>query len=167
MRRLTLSNGIARTAVLLAALVALGACASSQQARLASLGPLQTALTTSPEELRARADRNDASAQLSLSLLYEYGQGGVERDPIEAYRLRKAATASRGSTPITTYIAGLNGKPGRVSMIFVPRYDVAPFQATINLACSQALAQDDRSPEAVGACGGEANYAELAARWRR
>jgi len=166
-RRLILSNGIARTAVLVLSVVALGACATSQQTRLASLGPLQTALTTSPEELRARADRNDASAQLSLSLLYEYGQGGVERDPIEAYRLRKAATASRGSTPITTYIAGLNGKPGRVSMIFVPRYDVAAFQATINVACSQALAKDDRSPEAIEACGGEANYTELAARWRR
>ncbi|MFT4252661.1 MAG: SEL1-like repeat protein [Caulobacter sp.] len=162
-----MSNGIARTAVLLLALDALGACATSQEARRASLGPLQAALTTPPETLRARADRNDASAQLSLSLLYEYGQGGVARDPIEAYRLRKAATASRGSTPITTYIAGLNGKPGRVSMIFVPRYDVAPYQATVNVVCSQALDRDDRSPEAVEACGGEVSHAELAARWRR
>ncbi|MBI1686617.1 hypothetical protein [Caulobacter hibisci] len=145
----------------------LTACASTPEARRASLGPLRTALTTSPELLRERADRNDGAAQLSLALLYEYGQGGVERDPMESFRLRSAATRTRGSTPITTYIAGLNGKPGRVSMIFVPRYDITPSQALVNLACGKALATGDRSPVALEACGGEVGYDQLAAVWRR
>lgn len=160
-----MSNRIARTLVLILAAAALGGCAT-QPVRVTSLGPLKAALTTSPDQLRARAALNDAPAQLSLSLLYAYGRGGVERDLVEADRLLDAAMASRGTTPITTYIAGLNGKPGRVSMIFVPRYGVASTQATANFACTRALARNDRSPEAMDTCGGEANYAELAALWR-
>ncbi|WP_146198037.1 hypothetical protein [Caulobacter endophyticus] len=145
----------------------LAGCATTPEGRFASLGPLRAALSTSPEALQARADRNDANAQMALSLLYHYGLGGVERDPGQAFLLRSRATAQRGSTPITTYIPGINGKPGRVSMIFVPRYDVSAAQAASNAACADALAKGDRSPQAVEPCGGEARYDQLAAGWRR
>ena len=145
----------------------LAGCATTPEARFASLGPLRAALNTSPEMLRALAERDDANAQMALSLLYQYGQGGVERDPGRAFLLRSRATAQRGSTPITTYIPGINGKPGRVSMIFVPRYDVSAAQAAFNAACADALARGDRSPKAVEPCGGEARYDQLAAGWRR
>lgn len=147
--------------------VLLAGCATTPEARFASLGPLRTALSTSPETLYQQADRNDANAQMALSLLYQYGQGGLEKDPIQALVLRQQATAQRGSTPITTYIAGINGKPGRVSMIFVPRYDVSPGQAAFNAACARALAAGDRSPKGVEPCGGEEKYDQLAAAWRR
>lgn len=163
-----MSNGklIAGMACVVATALLAG-CATTPEARFASLGPLRAALAAPPEALRQRAERNDGHAQMALSLLYEYGQGGVEKDPVQAAFLRRRATASRGSTPITTYIPGINGKPGRVSMIFVPRYDVSPGQAAFNLACAQALAEGDQSPKAVRTCGGEAGYAELAAALRR
>ncbi|KSB89723.1 hypothetical protein AS593_01470 [Caulobacter vibrioides] len=157
---------IAGLAVLVVAGLLAG-CATTPEARFASLGPLRAALETSPETLRQRAERNDANAQMALSLLYQYGQGGLAKDPVEALLLRQRAVAQRGSTPITTYIAGINGKPGRVSMIFVPRYDVTPAQAAFNAACARALAEGDRSPAAVEPCGGEARYEQLAAGWRR
>jgi TPR repeat protein len=145
----------------------LAGCATTPEARFATLGPLRAALSTSPETLRQQADRNDANAQMALSLLYQYGQGGVAKDPVQAILLRQRATAQRGSTPITTYIAGLNGKPGRVSMIFVPRYDVSPGQAGVNAACANAIASGDRSAKGVEPCGGEERYDQLAAVWRR
>lgn len=160
-------GGFIAGAAVLAAAGLLAGCATTLEARFASLGPLRTAMSTPPETLRQRADRNDANAQLALSLLYQYGQGGLEKDPLQALLLRQRATASRGSTPITTYIAGINGKPGRVSMIFVPRYDVSPGQAAFNTACANALARGDRSPKAVEPCGGEEKYDQLAAAWRR
>ncbi|MDG2528578.1 hypothetical protein [Caulobacter endophyticus] len=147
--------------------VLLVGCATTPEARFASLGPLRTALSTPSQTLRERADRNDANAQMALSLLYQYGQGGVAKNPVQATLLRQRATAQRGSTPITTYIAGINGKPGRVSMIFVPRYDVSPGQAAFNAACANALARGDRSPKAVEPCGGEEGYDYLAAAWGR
>ncbi|PLR20965.1 hypothetical protein SGCZBJ_21230 [Caulobacter zeae] len=147
--------------------VLLAGCATTPEARFASLGPLRTALSTPPETLLQLADRNDANAQMALSLLYQYGRGGVAKDPVRALELRQRATAQRGSTPITTYIAGINGKPGRVSMIFVPRYDVSPADALFNAACANALARGDRSPKAVEPCGGEEKYDQLAAAWRR
>jgi TPR repeat protein len=158
-------RGVGLAALLGATLLA--GCATTPEARFASLGPLRTALNTSPDALRERADRNDAQAQMALSLLYQYGQGGVEKDPVQALVLRNRATAQRGSTPITTYIAGINGKPGRVSTIFVPRYDLSPGQAAINLACARALTEGDRSPEGVERCGGEQGYDQLATGWKR
>lgn len=158
-------RGVGLAALLGATLLA--GCATTPEARFASLGPLRAALSTSPDALRERADRNDAQAQMALSLLYQYGQGGLEKDPVQALVLRNRATAQRGSTPITTYIAGINGKPGRVSTIFVPRYDLSPGQAAFNVACARALAEGDRSPESVEPCGGEQGYDQLAAAWRR
>lgn len=163
---MTIVARIAGVAVLAVAFLLAG-CATTPDARFASLGPLRAALSTSPEALRRRADQNDAQAQMALSLLYEYGQGGLEKDPAQALLLRHRATASRGSTPISTYMPGINGKPGRVSMIFVPRYDVSPGQAAINAACAGALARSDRSPKGVEPCGGEARYDQLAANWAR
>ncbi|AYV47442.1 hypothetical protein CFHF_05870 [Caulobacter flavus] len=157
---------IAGVAILAVAFLQAG-CATTPEARFATLGPLRTALSTSPEMLRLRADKNDAQAQMALSLLYEYGQGGLEKDPAQALLLRHRATVQRGSTPISIYTPGINGKPGRVSMIFVPRYDVSPGQAAVNAACAGALARSDRSPKGVEPCGGEARYDQLAASWGR
>lgn len=153
---------LAATALLLAA------CATTPEARFARLGPLRSALATPPEILRERAERqNDGSAQMALSLLYEYGQGGVERDPVEAARLRKRAMASRGATPVTYYVPGIKGKPGRVQTMFVPRYGVDLAQASFSEACARVLDKGERTPEATKACGGETGYDQLAPLWKR
>ncbi|KSB87929.1 hypothetical protein AS593_18615 [Caulobacter vibrioides] len=115
--------------------------------------------------LQARAEQGDAVAQMSLSLAHRYGIGGAPIDDKLADALQRKATSQRGSTPITTYIAGLNGKPGRVSTIFVPRYDVSPATAAQNAHCGAVIALGVEGESAREACGGPDSHAALRALW--
>lgn len=130
-----------------------------------SLGPLRAALVESPSSLQVRADRGEASAQLSLSLALRYGFGGAPIDSASADALQRKATSQRGSTPITTYIAGLRGKPGRVSTIYLPRYEISPVTATHNGRCAAVIALGAQGPAAQQMCGGPESHAELRRLW--
>jgi len=159
-----LSKTVMSIASLVAATLLMTACATAPEDRRAELEPLKLALTTSPQELRDRAAGPSAKVQLALALLYENGRG-VERNPAEAERLRKAATASRGTLPRTE--RETLDQPGeKIFRENAPRYDIVEPQVAANRACAKALAAGDRSAKAVEACGGQASYAELAALWR-
>lgn len=124
---------------------------------------LRSALMEDAATLRARAEQGDARAQMGLALVYRYGFSNARIDVDAADRWQRKATAKRGSTPITTYIAGLNGKPGRVSTIYVPRYDVSPVNAAQASRCAALLALEAPVDTAAQACGGEDTYLALRA----
>lgn len=133
----------------------------------ASLALLDYALDTAPEILQRHADQGDARAQYALSLVYRFGLNGMPRSLYLSHNYRLKALAQRGYTPITQYIAGLNGAPGRTAIINVARYDISAFEAQANDACASALHRHDTSPSAVEVCGGEASHADLREKWSR
>ncbi|KRA65331.1 hypothetical protein ASD89_17310 [Caulobacter sp. Root656] len=100
-----------------------------------------------------------------MAVLHAYGARGVNLDPDQATALRRKALAARGYMPITTYVAGLRGKPGRVAIINTPRYDLNAVQAWRADQCMAALARGDESPAAVEACAGPEAFARLRALW--
>lgn len=159
-----MSKTVMSIASLVATTLLMTACATAPEDRRAELEPLKLALTTSPQELQDRAAGPSAKVQLALALLYETGRG-VERNPVEAARLRKAATASRGRLPVFER-GPLDPPGGNFAPEASPRYDIVEPQVAANRACAKALAAGDRSARAVQTCGGEAGYAELAALWR-
>lgn len=159
---------MSKPVVLLAICLSLFAAGCSHMAGVSAdtLSPLRLALSQRPAALQERAERGEAAAQMALALTYRYRIGGADQNGPLADRLVDQATASRGSTPITTYIAGLNGKPGRVSTIFVPRYDVSPAAAAMNERCLYFLALNLWTSEARRACGGAQAHGVLSVLWR-
>lgn len=131
----------------------------------ASLGLLDYALDSAPDSLESRAETGDGRAQYALSVVYRYGLNGVPRDGGRATALRAKAVAQRGYTPITQYIAGLEGKPGRTAIINIPRHDVSAYEASINDACAATLSSGAETPAALETCGGQASFLSLKARW--
>lgn len=142
------------------------ACATVRQTAPSDLGLLTTALTEPVEALQDQADAGQARAQYAMAVLHAYGLRGVVRDPSRAELLRHKALAPHGYTPITTYIAGLNGKPGRVVIINTPRYDLDPGQALRIDQCARALVRDDHDL-GIDACAGPAEFKRLSALWSR
>lgn len=156
---------VARRATAFGLCVGLSACVTARATAPADLGLLTIALTEPIEDLRSRADAGQARAQYALALLYAYGARGVIPDQSQAAVLRRKALAARGYTPITTYIAGLRGKPGRVVIINTPRYELSPGQASRADQCAVALARGEESPAAVEACAGPEAFARLKGLW--
>jgi hypothetical protein len=157
-------------ALLAMSFMTLSACVSSRFAEslTASSGTftiLREALSTPVDDLRARADKGEARAQFSLSLIYQYGLRQVSVDLGQATSLRQKAMVSRGYTPIVQYIPGLKGKPGRTTIINLPRYDVSGFEAKLNQTCAEALNAGQDTPEAFSACGNEMAYREFKPLW--
>lgn len=143
----------------------LGACVTARPTAPADLGLLTTSLTKPVEDLQGSADRGQAGDQYAMALLHTYGLRGVALDHGQAAQLRRKALAARGYTPITTYIAGLNGKPGRVAIINTPRYALSPVQALRTDQCAAALAREEASAATTEACGGANEYARLRILW--
>ncbi|MDR7115488.1 hypothetical protein [Caulobacter sp. BE254] len=143
----------------------LAACVTARATTPADLGLLVAALSEPIEDLRSRADAGQARAQYAMAVLHAYGARGVALDPDQAAALRRGALAARGYTPITTYIAGLRGKPGRVAIINTPRYDLNAVQALRADRCAAALARGDQSLAAVEACAGPEAFARLKILW--
>ncbi len=127
-----------------------GACVT-RRPRLADLGVLENALTEPVEDRASQADAGRAGAQYALSVLHAYGARGAALDPDQAERWCRRALAARGSTPITTYIAGLHGKPGRVATIeyFALRTGRRPAMRIDQ--CAANLARGDDSQAGVDA----------------
>lgn len=160
---LTAVRGVA----LMGLCVGLGACVTVREPAPADLGVLEAALTQPVEDLRSQADAGQAGAQYALSMLHAYGVRGAARDPDQAERLRRRALAARGSTPITTYIAGLHGKPGRVATIYTPRYELGAVQAMRIDRCAAVLARGDDSPAGIDACAGPETLARFRVLWAK
>lgn len=155
----------ARGGAVLGLCAGLGACVTARATAPADLGLLAAALSEPVENLRGRADAGQARDQYAMAVLHAYGARGLARDPDKAAQLRRKALAARGYTPITTYIAGLRGKPGRVAILNTPRYDLNPVQALRADQCAAALARGAEDAAAVQACAGPEAFARLKALW--
>ncbi|TCS10265.1 hypothetical protein [Caulobacter sp. BK020] len=155
----------AHAAAMLGLCVGLAGCLTARATASTDLEPLVSALTDPVDDLRDRAETGQAGAQYAMAVLHAYGVRGVTPDPDQAAVLRRRALAARGYTPITTYIAGLRGKPGRVAIINTPRYELNAVQALRADQCAAALARGDQSPAAVEACAGLAEFGRLEALW--
>lgn len=129
------------------------------------LAALEIMLSGDPAEIEARAQTGSARDQLALSKLHRLGLRGAQRDETLAAAWEAKARAQRGVTPITTYTAGLEGKPGQVGLIHAPRYDVTAFEAVAVEICLRALQRGDAAPASVKACGGGAQHAKLTGLW--
>lgn len=160
-----IGRAVARGAAILGLCVGLQACATVRPSASADLGLLTIALTEPVESLRDRAGAGEAKAQYAMALLYVHGLRGVARDPVEAALLRKKALGARGYTPITTYIAGLHGKPGRVAIINVPRYELDAGGVSRIDQCVAVLARGGHDPAGVDACAGPEAFERLDTLW--
>lgn len=143
----------------------LAGCVTARSTAPADLGLFVTALSQPVDQLQENASRGQAGAQYAVALLQAYGMRGLPRDPVQAALLRRSALAARGYTPITTYIAGLQGKPGRVAIINVPRYELDLAQVGRIDQCAAALARGDQGAVAVQACAGPEEFARLKGLW--
>jgi hypothetical protein len=155
----------ARGGVAVGLCLGLGACVTARATAPADLELLAAALSEPVEDLRSQADAGQARAQYAMALLHAYGARDVTRDPDQAAKMRRKALAARGYTPITTYIAGLRGKPGRVAIINTPRYDLNAVQALRADQCAAVLARGHERAGAVEACAGPEAFARLRALW--
>jgi hypothetical protein len=155
----------ARAGAVIGLCAGLAACVTARATAPADLGLLTAALAEPVEDLRGEADAGQARAQYAMAVLHTYGARGVTRDLDQAAALRRKALAARGYTPITTYIAGLRGKPGRVAIINTPRYDLNAGQAWRSDQCAAVLARDDENSAAVELCAGPDQFARLKALW--
>lgn len=142
-------------------------CATVGDGTVGSLTILQMALTTPVSTLETQAANNDGKAEYALGIVYEYGLHHTSKNGSEAFKLKRHAVASKGYTPITQYIPGLNGKPGRTAIINTPRYDVTVAEGRMNDACATALHNGIVSADTVMRCGGEGSYSSLRELWER
>ncbi|MGI9169577.1 MAG: hypothetical protein ACR2FH_05275 [Caulobacteraceae bacterium] len=132
--------------------------------------PIDLARSEAPGALRAGADRGDGASQYALSIVLRYGLRGAPPDSPAADRWRRKSLQPRGFTPITSYIAGVNGRPGRVISTSIPRYDLTAQIAGLLDQCVALLAAPTPGPAgeariAKGACGGPANFERLECEW--
>lgn len=146
--------------------VALSGCASMPVASHSSgISMLRDALNTPLAQLETKAANGDARAQFSTSLVYQYGLQGMANDPGKATTYRQLALSAKAYTPITQYIAGLNGNPGRTAIINVPRHEVTAGEARAAYACAQAMVLRVALEVGAAACGTKEVYAELMSQW--
>lgn len=128
-------------------------------------GILYYALTTPVSQIELEAGQGEAEAQYALGLVYQYGLHGALKDEAKARDLKQRAMASRGYTPITQYIAGLDGKPGRTAIINVPKHGVPAYKAQSNAACAKALSEARSDLKAQLDCGGAESFRVLQSLW--
>lgn len=152
--------------IAISACVGLSGCASVPVAsHSGGISLLRDALSVPVAELETKAASGDARAQFSTSLVYQYGLQGTLADPVKATTYRQKALSAKGYMPITQYIAGLNGNPGRTAIINVPRYDVTAGEAQAAYGCAQAVARRVKPAVGAAACGTIEVYAEIMSRW--
>ncbi|ESQ89973.1 hypothetical protein [Asticcacaulis benevestitus] len=130
-----------------------------------SLDLLRRALTTPVDVLVSQASQNEGRAQYALAIVYEYGLHSAPVDRAKAAELKRAAIAPHGTMPITQYIVGLNGKPGRTAIINVPRYDVTVFEGQANDLCAEALNVGAATDDAYDKCRGAKIFHDLQRLW--
>ncbi len=152
--------------IAMSACIGLSGCASMPVASASGgISLLRDALSVPVAELETKAASGDARAQFSTSLVYQYGLQGTPADPVKATTYRQRALSAKGYTPITQYIAGLNGNPGRTAIINVPRYEVTAGEAQAAYVCAQAVARRVAPQVGAAACGTIEVYAEMMSLW--
>lgn len=150
--------------VLLGSLVIVTAAAAAPDRRALKYAPVIEAVRTDPAQLKLRADAGDAIAQYAMAIRAHYGFEGLP-DPLAMIEWSRKALASRGSVPMTTYMAGLNGAPGHISIISVPNPGLAYSIASASDTCAIALDSAGKATNTAKACGTPELYAELLALW--
>ena len=123
------------------------------------LAPLRLAFTEPVESLRVRADRHEPEAVYALSFLTLHGLRGVTADRAASATMRLEGKPR--STMITQYIPGVNGAPGRISLI-PATVGGWPFSTSVLDLCGEAVL-NGIAPMGEIYCGGPELYAELAA----
>lgn len=133
-----------------------------------ALSVLDLALLAPPAALRARAEGGEAPAQAAYALALRFGLNSAPIDPAAADGWRARAGAARGYTQVTSYTAAFRGQPSRVSLINVPRFDIAPGELAAADRCAAALSlrPDARTGAPADACGGADMTRRLRALWR-
>lgn len=126
---------------------------------------LRDALTSPVADIEARAEKGNARAQLSLSILYQYGLRGKPLSLVSASQWRGRALRSTTTTPITQYIPGINGKPGRTAIINLPKSDVPGAEVAATDACAAKLNSGIPDLQATTSCGGPGVFMELSQLW--
>lgn len=126
---------------------------------------LRDALMSPLPDIETRAEKGNASAQYALSILYQYGLRGMPVSPDLASRLRASALTAKGAMPITQYIPGINGNPGRTAIINIPRYSVPGDLVAATDACVASLGATFPDPLAIIKCGGSDSYEQLKGLW--
>jgi hypothetical protein len=152
--------------VAVAALVSLSSCAIVPPT--GSPTPqylLRDALTSPLGELEGRAEKGDARAQFGLSILYKYGLRGKQFDPVTASQWRGKALNARSTMPITQYIPGINGKPGRTAIINMPKSDLSAAEVEAADTCAARLGAGFPDLQATASCGGPGSFVQLSQLW--
>jgi hypothetical protein len=144
--------------VLLILSLAVGGCATALTPS-EQVAPLRLAFTEPVESLYARADRHEAEALYALSFLTLHGLRGVTADPTASATMRLEGRPR--STMITQYIPGVNGAPGRVSMI-PANVGGWPFSTRVLDLCGEAVLNRN-APMGEVYCGDAGLHAELVA----
>lgn len=127
--------------------------------------PLVKALSTPVDVLAAEAAEGKDDAQYALAIVKAHGLRDTPRDEAAAAALKAQALAARPPLHITTYMAGLNGAPGRVVPMIIPQGGLPPSVARQADACVAALERGAPDQTGDGAvCGGQ-GFETLAALW--
>ena len=151
--------------------------------------PLVLALTSPVQDLRERAESGDSVAQFGLSVILAEGLRGQTQDPEAGSYWRERAFASPGAIQITQYIPGIDGAPGQVHLLQVPKAGYPRFLGEMNDACIAQLkghaadaasffsgmdfpiqpgsfeSYEARHDAAALVCGGEERYGLLTHLW--
>ncbi len=155
----------------LALLVGLSGCATlTPEKKALMFQPIDMALTHPTETLEAEARAGQSRAQYALSLVSRYGLRGEAPDRPTADAWRRKALAPRGSTPVTTYLAGVGGRQGRVFSVNLPTYDLSFADDSILANCAgrlatAALEANEAGSRAEAACGGGVIFSRLRTAW--
>lgn len=132
------------------------------------LTPVLLAAREPEPNLRRAAGRGDTQAAMALALVYTHGLNGVPPDEDQALLWVRRAGERRQFQQITTYIAGLNGAPGRVSTTLIPstgssrQERLRPFLCSLRLRAQAEGRLVDETP----ACGSPAREQFLLDAWR-
>lgn len=163
-----MSRSAGRTVTTVMLMAGLAACVTPTPEMIARLYEPLASVDEPLATLRADAEAGQSRAQYSLSLVLRYGLYGQVIDTATAGRWRRLAVAPRGSMPITTYLAGINGRPGRVLSILVPQYDLSPIEGVRLDRCAAALNVAGATAQVrPTVCGDVDTLNRLNATWRK
>ena len=124
------------------------------------------ALAAPPADLRQAADKGNAGAQLSYSIVLRFGLNGTPPDADAADAYRRRALAGLHSTDTAIYVPqGRNS--GYTQVVPITQPDIPPVIAQAVDTCVDALQAHRKAEDVTTQCGGPADYARLADSWTR
>jgi len=158
----------ARLMPLLGGIAALCGCATTPVYNPGVPALLVEVLTTPISIMESRAeDQNDGRSQYGLSLLYEYGLRGLEKNPERAQFFRSKAIARRGNEGVQTVQPATSTSPTTTKIATQPRFDPAIWLIKDANKCAAALDAHADDVTAAKACQGEGHLGELRGLWEQ